>query len=332
MEAGTLNRLLSEITPMVDEYMYGFVRGSPGRLYESALHLVRAGGKRLRPAIVVLTARLLAGRGVEARALPLAAAVELFHNFTLIHDDIIDKDEYRRGVPTVHVKYGVEMAILAGDLLYTESLRSIAAAPLSPDLVVRAARAFTLAAKRVCEGQALDMEFEGRWDVTPEEYLNMVYLKTGALVEASARLGAVAAGAGEAEEERAGVYGARIGVAFQVRDDILGLYGDPAKTGKPVYSDLARGKKTLLVIYALSRLPRDEAEVVRSVLGRRASLEEYREAAELIRRSGALDYAEKLAESMVREALEALNSLPVRDEEARRALEELAWFTVKREK
>jgi geranylgeranyl diphosphate synthase type I len=332
MNAETLRKALEEIVPRVDEYMYGFVKGKPGYLYEAALHLVKAGGKRLRPAIVVLMARLIGGREAGEKALPLAAAVELFHNFTLVHDDIIDKDEFRRGVPTVHVKYGVETAILAGDLLYAESFRSLVSAAIDPALTVRAARAFSQAAKRVCEGQALDMEFEKRWDVTPDEYLDMVYLKTGALIEASARMGAIAANASSLEEDKAGLYGARIGVAFQIRDDILGLFGDPVKTGKPVYNDLRQGKKTLLVIYALSNLPEPEAEKVKSVLGRKASEAEYREAAELIRKSGALDYAERLAESMVREALEALHSLPVRDEEALKALEELAWFTIKRDK
>lgn len=332
MNAETLRKVVGEIAPKVDEYMYSFVKGKPPYLYEAALHLVKAGGKRLRPAIVVLMARLLGGREAGERALPLAAAVELFHNFTLVHDDIIDKDEFRRGVPTVHVKYGVETAILAGDLLYAESFRSLVSASISPDLIVRAARVFSQAAKKVCEGQALDMEFENRWDVTPQEYLDMVYLKTGALIEASARMGAITAGATEAEEGKAGLYGARIGVAFQIRDDILGLFGDPSKTGKPVYNDLRQGKKTLLVIYALSSLPGGEAEKVRRVLGKKASELEYKEAAELIRKSGALEYAEKLAESMVKEALEALDSLPARDEEARRALEELAWFTIRRDK
>lgn len=332
MNADTLSRLASEVASRVDEYIFNFVRGRPQYIYEAALHLIKAGGKRLRPAVVVLTARLLGGEGAGDAALPLAAAVELFHNFTLVHDDIIDKDEFRRGVPTVHVKYGLETAILAGDLLYAESFRSLAYSGLAPELVARAARVFADASKKVCEGQALDMDFEGRWDVKTDEYLEMVYLKTGALIEASARLGAIAAGAGEEEESKAGLYGARVGVAFQIRDDILGLYGDPSKTGKPVYNDLRQGKKTLLVIYALNNLPEDEAAVIRSVLGRRAGEDEYREAAELIRKSGALDYAQKLAESMVSEALEALNSLPSKDDEARRALEELAWFAVRRDK
>ncbi|GAB6147978.1 polyprenyl synthetase family protein [Stetteria hydrogenophila] len=332
MTAGVLWRLLGEVASRVDEYIYNTVKGRPEYLYEAALHLIRAGGKRLRPALVVLTARLLGGGEAGEAALPLAAAVEVFHNFTLIHDDIMDRDEFRRGVPTVHAKYGLETAILAGDLLHAESFRSIAYSGLPPELTVRAARTLADAAKKVCEGQALDMSFEERLDVTPEEYLEMIYLKTGALIEASTRLGAIAAGAPVEVEERAGVYGARVGVAFQIRDDILGLYGDPARTGKPVFNDLREGKKTLLVLYALRNLPGDEAERVRSVLGRRASEDEYREAAELIRKSGALDYAQRLAESLVREALEALDSLPARDEEAREALRELAWFAVKRDK
>ncbi len=335
VEPVTLLRLLPGIAGEVDSFIYSFVRGEPARLYEAALHLVRAGGKRLRPAVVVLSARVAGGREAGARAVPLGAAVELFHTFTLIHDDIMDRDDFRRGVETVHRRYGLDMAILAGDLLHVEAFRAIAESGLPAEAVARASRALSLAGKRVSEGQALDMMFEETWDVTVDDYLRMIYLKTGALIEASARMGAAAAGAPEGVEEALGTYGARVGVAFQIRDDVLGVYGDPAKTGKPVYNDLREGKKTILVLKALESLPPDEAEELRRIVGARGrgvGEEDYRLAAELIRRSGALDYAMELARRLAREAIEALESVEARDEEALRALRELAVFAVEREK
>ena len=328
----TLEAELPGIAREVDELIYKLVRGKPSWLYEAALHLVRAGGKRLRPAVVVLSARAAGGPKAGRAALHLAAAAELFHNFTLVHDDIIDKDEFRRGVPTVHVKYGLERAIIAGDLLFAEAFRVSFESGLPPEAAYRAARALAMAAKKVCEGQALDMDFESRWDVTVDEYLEMVYLKTGALIEASARMGAAAADSPAGVEEALGEYGAKVGVAFQIRDDILGVFGDPAKTGKPVYNDLRQGKKTILVIYAVSNLPPAEAEFLRGVVGRRASEAEYSRAARLIEESGALDYASELAERLSREAIEALSRVPPRDQAAVEALRELAVFAVRRER
>ena len=332
----TLSKFLSRYAMAVDSFMRDHVRGMPETLYKAGMHLVRAGGKRLRPAIVMLFARALGGVEAEYQAIPLAAAVELFHNFTLIHDDIIDRDEYRRGVPTTHVLYGEPMAIVAGDLLHAEAFRAIYRAldyGLEADVAVRALELLAWAAKRVSEGQALDMMFESTWDVTARDYLDMIYLKTGALIEASAAMGALVATGDESYIEAARQYGRLVGVAFQIRDDYLGVFGDPSKTGKPVYSDLRRGKKTILVLYALEHLPGEKAERLRSLIGREgASEEELEEAAALIRESGAPKYAMDLAMEMARNAASILDELPIEDSRAAEALRELASFVVEREK
>ena len=183
------------------------------------------------------------------------------------------------------------------------------------------------------EGQALDMMFESTWDVTARDYLDMIYLKTGALIEASAAMGALVASGDESYIEAARQYGRLVGVAFQIRDDYLGVYGDPSKTGKPVYSDLRRGKKTILVLYALEHLPAEKAERLRSLIGREgASEEELEEAAALIRESGAPRYAMDLAMEMARNAASILDELPIEDSRAAEALRELASFVVEREK
>jgi geranylgeranyl diphosphate synthase type I len=332
----TLARFVSRYAMAVDAFMGDHVRGMPEALYRASLHLIKAGGKRLRPAVVLLFARALGGSEAEHQAVPLAAAVELFHNFTLIHDDIMDRDETRRGVPTTHVLYGVDMAILAGDLLHAEAFRAIYRGldyGLDPETVSRALGLLAWAAKRVSEGQALDMSFEGRWDVSVSDYLDMIYLKTGALIEASAGMGALAASNDESYVEAARQYGRLVGVAFQIRDDYLGVYGDPARTGKPVYSDLRRGKKTILVIYAVNSLPKEKAERLKSIVGNPSASEaDLAEAADLIKESGAVDYALRLAGEMASNAGALLDDLPAEDSTAVEALRELARFVVEREK
>ncbi|ABU82345.1 polyprenyl synthetase family protein [Ignicoccus hospitalis] len=324
----TLTRYLSEFRPLVDKKIMEVLEGSPKELYEAARHLPSKGGKRLRPALVLLVNKALGGE-VEG-ALPAAAAVELLHNFTLVHDDIMDRDELRRGVPTVHVLYGESMAILAGDLLYAKAYEALLQSPQPPDLVKEMTEVLTWSAVTVAEGQAMDMEFEKRWDVTEEEYLEMIEKKTGALFGASAALGALTANKREVKDLMK-EFGLILGKAFQIKDDVLSLLGDEKVTGKPKYNDLREGKKTILVIYALRNLPRDEAERVKSVLGRETSYEALEEVAELIKRSGALDYAMKLAEEFEKRAYEILETVRFEDEEAMRALKELVDFAVKRE-
>ncbi len=327
-----LFKRIEKVAAMVDGYIFARVKGSPEQLYDASLHLIRAGGKRLRPFIVVTVAEML-GEAPE-KALPFAAAVELVHNFTLIHDDIIDRDEVRRGVPTVHKLWGEAMAITAGDLLFAkafEVLTDALEAGIPAERVARAVRTLSHAAAVIAEGQALDTMFQDRDDVSVEEYIEMVYKKTGALFEASAILGGLAATSDESVIARLAEYGRNLGIAFQIRDDILGLIGDEKVLGKPVFSDLREGKKTILVIYALERLEQGRREKLLSVLGRRdASREELAEAAELIKSTGAVDYAEKLAREYAEKARQALQQMPEND--ARRALEELVSFVVERQK
>ena len=335
-----LGKLLVKYPPLVDSYMYKeLLHGDPEYLYKASLHLLRAGGKRVRPVIVLSVARMLGGLEAEQIALPLAAGVELFHNFTLIHDDIMDKDTMRRGVPTVHVIYGEDTAILAGDLLFALSFKAITQSlgkGLSLEGSSRALEVLSEAAVRVSRGQAYDMRFEREENVTYHDYLDMIYLKTGALIEASARLGAIAAEADRDTEEALGNYGAFVGVAFQIRDDILGVFGDPEKTGKPVYNDLRRGKKTILLLYALAHSSGEDRRVLEAVAKGKAGENEVREAARIIEKTGALEYATKLAKTYSDNAVAIIEDLEKTgetvDEEAASALKELARFVVERDK
>ena len=207
-------------------------------------------GKRIRPMLVLLACEACGG---EARmALPAAAAVELLHNFSLIHDDIEDGDELRRGRPTVWTQWNVPQAINAGDAMFAQAhmaMGRLADVGVPAERVVRALRTFDEMCVHLTIGQHLDMGFEQRSDVTAADYLAMIAGKTAALTRACCEIGAIVAGADDARVQALGKFGRGLGLSFQLQDDVLGIWGDPAQTGKQG-SDLAHGKKTLPVLYA----------------------------------------------------------------------------------
>ncbi|ALU12085.1 geranylgeranyl pyrophosphate synthase [Ignicoccus islandicus DSM 13165] len=305
------------------------MQGSPDILYKAAQHLPKAGGKRLRPALVILVSKALGGT-LENAIYP-ALSIELMHNFTLVHDDIMDRDEKRRGIPTVHVIYGEPMAILAGDLLYAKSYEALLKSRLAPDILKKMTEVLTWAAVTLAEGQALDMTFEERWDVSEEEYMEMINKKTGSLFAASAMLGGLAANRADLQEQLKEL-GSKMGVAFQIRDDLLSLIGDESKTGKSKYNDLREGKKTLIVIKALERASSTQLETLKNILGKKdASLDELERAFRILEETGALEYAQRKAEELAERAISIVKSLPVVDEDARNILIELIEFGIKRE-
>ena len=326
------NGYAKKMVSKIDAYIYDIVKGEPETLYDAALHLIKAGGKRLRPIIVLAVAETL-GADPE-KALPFAAAVEIVHNFTLIHDDIIDEDEMRRGVPTVHKLWGQAIAITAGDLLYAKAFEVLSRAVevgISANRVVKALDYLARACSTIAEGQAMDILFEDREDVSIDEYLIMVYKKTGALFEASAVLGGLVVTDDEPTLNALETFGRNLGIAFQIKDDILGLVGKEEVIGKPVYSDIREGKKTILVVYALQRLDPKKRERLLSILGNKtATREELEEAANLIISTGALDFANRLAREYAEKARVALHKLP--EKETRRVLEDLIDYVLVREK
>ncbi len=328
------SKLLSyakHVASEVDKAINEIIKGGPQELYEASYHLIKAGGKRLRPLALVLSGRMF---GLEERVGILAgASVEILHNFTLVHDDIMDKDVFRRGVPTVHTIYGEDMAILAGDLLFAKAFEALGrlSGLVSADRLVNAFKELAWAAVTVAEGQALDMEFERRWDVTLDEYLSMIYKKTAALFKSSLVIGALLAGASQNEIANLEKFAEGVGIAFQIRDDVLGLVADESILGKPVYSDLREGKKTILVIHALSRLDHEGRRKLMSTLGRRdSSVEELSSLAELIKSTGAVEFANSLADKYLEEGLEALSRVKPVDQEAKDLLRDLAMFVTAR--
>jgi geranylgeranyl diphosphate synthase type I len=277
-------------------------------------------GKRIRPMLCLLACA--AGGGDPAQALPAAAAIELLHNFSLIHDDVQDRSETRRGRPTVWALWGVAQAINAGDALFAIAHRAIwrlRQRGVSAGRILEVAERFDAACLMLTKGQHFDLAFEAAERVTAADYLEMIRGKTAALLAASVGIGARLAGFPPQELE---AFGEALGMAFQVRDDLLGIWGDPAATGKPVADDLRTRKKTLPVIYAIERAP-GFAERYRAPDTPLEALLRDLEAC------GARVEAEAAAASFTRQALEALERAGLRDPYGQ-ALRELAMALLSR--
>ncbi len=314
---------MEAVRPKIEREIERYLNEIPhDKLKRATLHLIKAGGKRLRPVILLLSTKALGGD--EEKAYPAAAAVEIYHNFTLIHDDIMDKDEKRRGVPTVHVVFGEPLAILAGDLMHSVAFGALIDSGVDDATARKIVRRMVWASKELCVGQAMDMEFEERERVSEDEYIEMIKKKTGALIAASSAIGALIAGRGEEEMLN---YGLNLGVAFQIRDDLLSLIGDEKITGKPKFNDLREGKKTLLVIKALEMGIRE----VEEVLGKSVDKEKYETAVKKMVEAGIIDYAQKRAEEYARKAIEWLEKAGARGE-AKEMLVELVEYSIKRNK
>jgi geranylgeranyl diphosphate synthase type II len=232
---------------------------SPPELYEPCAYMMTLGGKRLRPALLLMGYELFGERLEEA--LPAAWAVELFHNFTLMHDDIMDAAPLRRGQPTVHTRWNVTTGILSGDVMLIEAYKQLALCGQA-DTLQRLLGTFNRVAAEVCEGQQMDINFEQRADVGIAEYLRMIELKTAVLLGGALEMGAICARTSPENAAQVYHFGRLAGIAFQIQDDLLDTYGDPAKFGKQVGGDILQNKKTLLVLKTLeSANAADRAEL-----------------------------------------------------------------------
>ncbi len=246
---------------MIDEtYLSGLLQeglsgikypAAPRGLYEPVEYTLSSGGKRLRP-LLCLAACQSCGADPK-QALSQAIAIEMFHNFTLIHDDVMDRSDKRRGRPTVYAKWGDVQAILSGDALLTMATQK--AADCRPEVAAGVMGLFNRTAMEVYEGQQFDMEFELRDDVTVDEYLNMIRLKTSVLLGCACRMGALVAGTPDSTGAALYDYGINLGLSFQLRDDWLDTFGDPAVFGKPIGGDILNRKKTWLFITAMNEAP-----------------------------------------------------------------------------
>lgn len=291
---------------IVNKYLNSKLKGNPKILYDAAAHLIIHGGKRLRPHMVIKSCQIL--RGNISNAMPAASAVEMIHNFTLVHDDIMDNDEMRHGVPTVHKKFGMPIAILAGDVLFSKAYQIISESKLSKDATIQLVSRLAKACVDVCEGQLLDVKMaEEKRIPLQKEYITMIGKKTAALFDVSCSMGAICATNNQKDISNLSNFGRNLGIAFQITDDLIGVMGDPKITKKPVGNDLREGKKSLPILMAIKLAKgKDKKTILKAFGNPKSTKNDLKNAVDVIRslgieenvRNQALEYAEKAKKSL----------------------------------
>ena len=331
-KAEKLQENLLKTAEPVNEFIHKMLQDrKPSQLYEAGRHLIDAGGKRLRPFLTIKSCEAAGGKKKDA--IPFAAALEILHNFTLVHDDVMDHDVLRRGKPTVHARFGEPMAILAGDLLFAKVYQSVldyAPAKMSADDVVNTLQKMTDAIITLCEGQALDISFPKATDVTEKDYIFMIGAKTSALFKACAEVGAIAAGASGETIDSLGRFAWDAGLAFQIYDDVLGITADESKLGKPVGSDIREGKKTIIMIHALKNADDQQRETLLAAMkGDEATHEAIDAAVKVLNDIGSIDYARAEANKYLESSLKNIKGL--KDTPAKNQLIDVVNYFVQRE-
>jgi len=314
---------------MLDERLLSYLEeGEPEKLLKAVRHYPESGGKRLRPVLAMLVADAISGD--TERVLPFACSLEIVHNFTLIHDDVMDGDMVRRGRPAIHALFDVPTAIIAGDAMFARGFEVLAMTDVPPE---RMRELFTIVARTVweiAEGQQLDIDFENSGQVTVDQYLNMIEKKTAVLFACAAKGAAIIAeGTGE-QEKNMHEYARLLGLGFQIWDDVLGITADEEKLGKPVGSDIRNGKRTIIVLHALENADLESREMLLSVLGREdATDQEISEVIHTLQDLGSIEFARSMAIEYADRAKECLECLP--ESESRELLKSLVDFSVNRD-
>ncbi|GJM61262.1 MULTISPECIES: polyprenyl synthetase family protein [Persicobacter] len=321
-----LNPLIETIDKAIKAHQWG---EEPKELYEPIGYIMSLGGKRLRPLLTLLGYRLF-NDDIRPAIAP-AMAVETFHNFTLVHDDIMDKAPLRRGKETVHTKWNDNIAILSGDVMMIKVYDHLL--ELDPEILPAALKAFNANATEVCEGQQKDMNFESRDDVTAEEYLDMIRQKTAVLLGLALQLGAMVAKA--PEEIQSGLYdfAVKLGIGFQLKDDLLDVYGDQAKFGKQVGGDIIENKKTYLLIKAKELASGELAAELEKWIAHENPIAEDKVKAvtEIYNQLDIKNITEQLMQSSFEEAFGILESMPL-NEQQKTYLSDFATIVINREK
>ncbi len=289
------------------EFLYSMLQYHMGWMDQNFTHIQGQGGKRIRPLLLLLCCEALCSEWHHA--VPSAIAVELLHNFTLIHDDIEDRDVVRRGRPTLWSIWGIPQAINAGDALYALAFKALLHMPLDifDNLqIVHAAKVYTDTVLRITEGQCQDISFESSQIVSDSDYLDMIAGKTASLFGLSCELGALCANADDGIEQTMRDFGYALGMAFQMQDDILGLWGDPQNTGKPVGSDLMKAKKTLPILHCAQNSPDFQQMISQNIT--EAELDQ---ALQLLGTTDSFSYTQNKAEFYFERAQECLDRVGV---------------------
>ncbi|MBS1268959.1 MAG: Geranylgeranyl diphosphate synthase [Nitrosopumilus sp.] len=292
---------------IVNKYLNSKLKGNPKKLYDAAGHLIIHGGKRLRPYMVIRSCQIVGGK--SSNAMSAASAVEMVHNFSLVHDDIMDNDEMRHGVPTVHKKYGMPLAILAGDVLFSKAFQIISDSKLSSSATTQLVSRLAKACVDICEGQLLDVKMaEGKKIPSQTEYITMIGKKTAALFDVSCAMGAICASNKNNDILNLSSFGRNLGIAFQITDDLIGVMGDPKITKKPVGNDLREGKKSLPILMAIKLSKGKEKKVILNAFGNsKATKKDLNEAVDVIRSLGIEESVRKQAQKYSEKAEKSLS-------------------------
>ena len=298
----------------------------PKKLYKASAHIPLAGGKRLRPVMAMITCDMVGGN--SKKAIPFAAALETIHNFTLVHDDVMDDDDLRHGVDACHTIYGLSTAILAGDTLFAYALEMITDCDIEDTVKADLVKNVAYVVRKIAEGQQMDINFEEEETVDAKEYLEMIRLKTSILFGAAAYGGAKIGGTNEEEARELEMMATNVGLGFQIWDDYLDATAPEEVLGKPSGSDIRQGKRTLLVIEGLNRANDKDRKRLIEILDSKNTDEEVKEAVEIMERCGALEECHKQANGYLEGARKTLSNYP--ESESRLLFEELLQYMVTR--
>ena len=310
----------------LEKYLDG---GHPESLYNASRHLPLAGGKRLRPCFTMISCEAVKGDIINV--IPLAIALELIHNFTLVHDDIMDKSKLRRNIPAVHIKYGEPAAIIAGDLLFTKAFESMHNISGDCSVFKNVEFGFIDSIREICEGQQLDMDFEKRQIIGEEEYIEMIRKKTAVLFQYASEAGAILGGGTKDEINALNEYGLNAGLGFQIWDDYLDISSDESTLGKDIGNDIRNGKKTLIAVHCLNNATGNDKKLLDRIFGNiNASEKEVGQVYDLFNKLKSVDYAKNSALNYNTKAKKALDIIP--DSDAKKLLLELADYSIKRKK
>jgi geranylgeranyl diphosphate synthase, type I len=310
MKASSIRDELESNASMITDFIRSYLQGEPKELYQASEHYILSGGKRLRPFMTIKSCEMLGGN--LTRALPPAAAVEMIHNFSLVHDDIMDNDDMRHNIPTVHNYYGTPLAILSGDILFSKAFKLLVAEGRkvghSENAISEMVARLSNACIYVCEGQATDvgMTLNRRFS-SESHYIDMICKKTAALFEVSCTLGALSAAESDNKDiENLSSFGKNVGIAFQLTDDLIGIIGDPKLTGKSVGNDIREGKKTYPILLALRNAKENERNKIFKVFGKNSSTADLKAAVSTISSIGIERQVKEAAKSHIDRAIKSI--------------------------
>ncbi len=301
------------------------------RVYGMLVPFMKRGGKRIRPILALLSCGAVGGE--YSKAVEPASVLELFHNFTLIHDDIEDDSRFRRGEPTLHIAHGIPMALNCSDALYTLLWKLLVNMDMEPSKLVELQKLYAASFKRVVDGQGVELSWikEGRFDISEQEYLDMIKGKTSALAGLACEAGALIGGGSSKERKALRDYGEKAGKAFQIQDDVLNVRGDFEKYQKEIGGDISEGKRTLMVVHCLSKANAEDKKRLKSILSSHSKEpDDISAAMSLLERYSSVDYARKVAHGLADDAKKCIADFPAsRDKDALLAV---ADYVVSRER